>query len=302
MKKTLLALAVVAAAGSVQAAELMNTGNVSVTTDADFEVSLQYGPFADDPSLEYDGAEIGFAAESVINDNWTAFLKYGLEMPYGETNVTTTDIVAGFKFYQNHMIEFGETSHVLDLGNSQHKNIGTSIENDDLPSVEDIIVYGYTGETFGFGASYELATLQGGDNDSFSAYVDGSFGDFYVRGDYGFGTVAATDNDVNIYGIKGTYTADMFSIGAAYSGSTFDAGDDINLVDLWVGFSAGLDWYLGTQIADQGDDSAYTVYLNTSYALNDVVGLYAEIGMADKDIEGVADDGFGGSIGMTMSF
>ena len=305
MKKTLLALAVVAAAGSVNAAELMNTGNVSVTTDADFEVKLLMGPFADDPELSFDGAEIGFGAESVINDNWTAFLNYGLEMLYeadaGNT-VVSTDIVAGFKFYNNHMIEFGQTSHVLDLGNSQHKDLGTSIENDDLPEVADIIVYNYTGETIGFGASYDLNRVEGGKDDGFAAYLDGSFGDLYVRGDLGLGTVEGTN--ANVYGLKATYSAEVFSVGGAYSVSDLDtdADVDISVADLWVGFSAGLDWYLGTQFADQGDNSAYTVYLNTTYALNDVVGFYGEIGMAEKDIDGSKDDGFGASIGMTMSF
>lgn len=296
MKKTLLALAVVAAAGSVNAAELMNTGNVSVTTDADFEVKLVFAPGADDPTINYDGAEIGFAAESVISDDWTAFLKYGLEMPYGADNVVTTDIVAGFKFYQNHMIEFGETSHVLDLGNNQSKDIGIDFDNSELPAVEDIIVYGYTGETFGFGASYDLNRIEGGQDDNFAFYVDGTFGDVYLRGDAGFGS----QGDVNeaVYGIKATYTADVFSVGGSYAATSIDDAEDIYIIDAWVGFSAVLDWYLGTQYGAQGDADAYNVYLNGTYALNDVVGLYGEIGTEGND----DDSDFGASIGMTMSF
>ncbi len=314
MKKTLLALAVVAAAGSVNAAELMNTGNVSVTTDADFEVKLVFAPGEDDPQISYDGAEIGFAAESVINDNWTGFLKYGLEMVYdagtqdvtaedgteigtvGGNSVVSTDIVAGFKFYQNHMIEFGQTSHVLDLGNNQSKDIGVDFDNSELPSVEDIIVYMYTGEAFGAGFSYDLNRIEGGEEDNFALYVDGNFGGLYLRGDAGFGSTDG--NDEAVYGVKGTYTADAFSVGASYAATSVDVGDDISITDLWVGFSAGLDWYLGAQFGEKGGDSAYNVYLNTNYDLNDVVGLYAEIGMADDDV----DSDFGGSVGMTMSF
>jgi outer membrane protein OmpT len=316
MKKTLLALAVVAAAGSVNAAELMNTGNVSVTTDADFEVALKYGPFADNPEISYDGAEIGFAAESVINDNWTAFLKYGMEMSYGEnltynyddegvtkegskSVVTATDIVAGFKFYQNHMIEFGQTSHVLDLGNSQHKDIGLDISNDELPAVEDLIVYEFTGEQIGFGASVELSGIEGKDRTGYAVYLDGSVGNFNLRGDFGMGTdgKGADETEATIYGIKGDYTADVFSVGLAYTGTSKDDAD-ASLIDAWVGFSAGLDWYLGTQYLSTDNVDSYSVYLNTTYALNDVVGVYAEIGMADIEV----DDGFGGSVGMTMSF
>jgi outer membrane protein OmpT len=309
MKKTLLALAVVAAAGSVNAAELMNTGTVSVNTDADFEVSLVQGPFSDDPNFSYDGAEITFGAESVINDNWTAFLNYGLEMLYdaddNNNEVVTTDIVAGFKFYQNHSIEFGQTSHVLDLGNDQIKNLGVDISNSELPSVTDIIVYDYTGESFGFGASVDLANIEGTDKTGYAVYLDGSFGDLYVRGDFGMGSEDATDSDFTVYGVKATYTMDAFSVGGSYVGSSNEVASvttDTSLIDLWVGLSAGLDWYLGTQIADQEDDSAYSVYLNGTYNVNDVVGVYGEIGMADADIAGVEDDGFGYSIGMTMSF
>ncbi|MBM7036182.1 porin [Vibrio ulleungensis] len=300
MKKTLLALAVVAAAGSVNAAELMNTGNVSVTTDADFEVKLVFDPYEDDAKIEYDGAEIGFAAESVISDDWTAFLKYGLEMEYDSGDVVSTDIVAGFKFYQNHTIEFGQTSHVLDLGNNQSKDLGIDFDNSELPNVEDIIVYMYTGEAFGAGFSYDLNRIEGGKDDNFAFYLDATFGGLYLRGDAGVGSELGVDE--RVYGVKGTYTADVFSVGASYAATDTDGTDTLSIIDAWVGFSAGLDWYLGTQYGNQGDNSGYNVYLNTNYALNDVVGLYAEVGYAGNDIANVKDDGAGGSLGMTMSF
>jgi outer membrane protein OmpT len=319
MKKTLLALAVVAAAGSVNAAELMNTGTVSVTTDADFTVSLTDGPFNEGkPAISYDGAEIAFGAESVINDNWTAFLNYGLEMEYGG-DVVSKDIVAGFKFYNNHQIEFGKTEHVLDLGSNKLEDLGLDISNSELPSTEDLIVYMYTGENFGAGISYELSgAIEGAQEEGVAVYLDGNIGGLYLRGDYGMGEDDAAE--YSVYGVRGDYAWDMASLGLSYVGSSkdFDGADstDVSLIDAWVGFSAGLDWSLGLQYitADDSTNSAdgSLYYLGTSYSLNDVVSVYGEIaygdteGSLDLDVPGGVtlgdNDGFGYSIGMKMAF
>jgi predicted porin len=290
MKKTLLALAVMTAAGAVSAAEVAKIGNMSLSTDGDFEIALELKETDGDMAVTYDNAEIAFTGESVINEDVSAFLEYGLEMQRGDT-VISKDIAAGFKGGWG-TVTFGKTGHVLDLGSSESKNIGADISNDDLPSSDDIIKYESANDGVNFGASYNFDVANDQAGSGFSAYVSGDVSGVSLRGDFG------TTGDINIYGVKGSYTGDAFSIGAAYAGS--DGALEPTIIDGWVGFSAGLDWKLGVQTGSRGDVDAMAYYLNTSYDLNDVVGFYGEVGALDSDA--YADGGFGASVGMTMAF
>lgn len=317
MKKTLLALMVAGVASTAGAAEIMNTGNLSVTTDANFEVSYQYDAYqsfdekGNEESrdrLAYDDAEIAFTAESIINDNWTAFLKYGLEMKYDDASVGSTDIVGGFKFFNNHLIEFGRAGNVLDLGSTTSYNIGLDVSQDELDTYEDIIAYYYTGDAFSAGVSYSFdLSTSGDDNSAAAVFLGGDVGGFNIRGDFGYQNPEGNDADLYVYGLKLGYAGDLASFGAAYTGTTTSGLDDENtgdLYDLWVSWSAtSVDWSIGVQYIDietaSIDKDGTLGYVNATYPVNDVVGLYAELGYLDSDAK---DAGMGGSVGMTMSF
>ena len=212
MKKTLVALSVLAAAANVNAAEIYSAEGSSVSLKGEIDVLAKQSEVdqvsatgvrsttKEEPAISTWG-KIQLDAEHKVNANWTAFGSFEIQTAdYGDPNAEFDDVLAGLKS-DNLSVAFGE---IADLAESMD-----AIQKDDISNEGNYMgsTGGHHRESKGFGA-----VVQSQLTDELTLVFD-------VHTD-------KTEDVDNTYGLSLDYTTDMFSIGAAYV--TGDAAKDID--------------------------------------------------------------------------
>ncbi|MDN3698077.1 porin [Vibrio cortegadensis] len=258
MKKTLLALAVVAAAGSVNAAEIYSGDNSKVSLKGEVDILLTTSEQDNfngstskaDADISTWG-KIQLDAEHKINDSLTSFASFEIEttkIADKENVARFDDVLVGVKT-DVWGVAFGE---VGDLAESMD-----AIQKDDITNEGNYM--GSTGgnhkESDGHGAVFKIKAAEG----------------LVLVADV---NTDADENVDNTYGVSADYTMGDYSIGASYL--TGDAAADIDYSVMGVSGSAQFgDLFLALTYAEYEGNDGYGYWDSADKMSGDTLGFAA---------------------------
>ncbi|MDA0147271.1 porin [Vibrio sp. LaRot3] len=322
MKKTLVALSILAAATSVSAAEVYNNNGVTLSVNGDLDVHYIKAHDVDtDAELAVDDADFGFGLAYDVNQDFTVGGALNIDGDNGSDNegITVDEAFVGF-MTNGHTLTFGKQYTIRDdsgIGSDYEFGLSGAVENSDFYGSQ-VVKYVYdNGEMFYAGASY-------------SAYENGSNGrvdgdkEFDVRlglrvADFDFTSyIGSTDKGVvqeDHYILEGRYTINAFELAATYAWSTESQPNATDIerdviglaatytVNEKVTLAAGYSIF-GNDIANS--DDVNQGYLNGTYNFSSNVWTYAEVGFTDaqqtNDAGETVDQDTAFVIGMGVSF
>jgi len=270
MKKTLIALAVLAA-GSASAAEIYNQDGVAVTVSGAGEVQLFQDYEADgtdvSTKLRLDDMQLNTHGTIEVAEGLNAIV--GLDFTFEDNDsgdkgtVQTDGSYVGFAYADYGTITYGRQYLIADdSGIGVDFEVGKYQYGQNETSATDVIKYVYDNGTFYFGLSHDLdesqtnsATSGVDNNPKDETSTDGRVG-FRMNGfdarlyvysgdnvnvdkssmDQTIGGVVykSGDNivaDEDAYNLEVVYSADMYEVGASYGNRDIDSGST-NLSDI----------------------------------------------------------------------
>jgi hypothetical protein len=308
MKKTLIALSVLVAAGSVNAATVYENDGVAVTVYGDSQVSYTQAMGSDnDAQFAIGDADFGFTASNAIDDNYTVFTKIefdGEDATESTHSVNLDDLYIGVKG-NGLTVQVGkQVTYVDDLGISNDFNFGLSTAEDAaglIASGDQVVKVQYDADAFSVGMT--TATQSDGDDTTEEAsqialYAGFSAGSVAIDAYYADESGATSATDGSVFGVEATFGMDNVSVTAIYTsaemGNTdYDAmGANINYSMDKTAFNFGA----VTLEAGSADD-VLTWYGNVNYAIATNATVYVEL--SDSDADNV-DMGY--AVGAVMSF
>lgn len=310
MKKTLLALAVLAAAGSVNAAEVYNDGEgFAVEIGADVDVEYTKGQTeGSEAAIGIEDSDFDFAISAQVNDDVTAigYIDFdGEDSDPSDSTVNLDDAYVGFESATKGTITIGKQATISDdAGIGSDKEFGLDKAVVASTSGDEVIKYQYSGDEFSFGLAF--ADDDASDTEE-SSNIDGMFG-YAVDAFEGRIFAGQYENE----GEKDTYVAleldfqatDTLFLQASYSSSSEETAgepdDNTDAVGFAADFEATDDVTLSAGIAtvSEEDEDDYTEgFINVDYAIATNTSLYAEYGFTNEED---ADNGF--ALGMVVEF
>jgi predicted porin len=334
MKKTLLALAVMTAAGSANAAiEIYNENGVSVGLSGDIEVVYSNTLTSSSMEQKIEDADFGFDVRYMVNDDWTVGAYWSFDGSDG-TNAEVTEngdtyVAAYHKTFGS--IKFGRLCTAVDdlgIGADEAFGISTMLDNNTYECGDEGIRYDIdTGDvyaTLGFiqnktqSRNVVLTEDSNGNQDGFgdiNKKVEGNNDDYMdVRAGYrgleGFDiSVFASqtkadeaNSDFGGYGSELVFSGiENVYLAAAYYATTADAANSDNTV---IAFAAGYTmdlWGFNTGYSigdhDNNAEDKDLWFVNTTYAVAPNTKIYAEVGGSDE-----TDSNTGLALGVEASF
>jgi predicted porin len=320
MKKTLVALSVLAAAGSAQAIELYNQDKVTVNMTGDVEVRyVKEKADGSELTQQINDADFGFDTRYQVNDG----LQVGAYWEFSGTEdnkvspANTGDVYMALYSDTVGSIKIGKLATQIDdagIGSDYIFGISSFISDADL-SFEEAVRYDIDKGAFYGGLGFVQNKTQhfgnaGKDATLFDLKLGGRVADFDFTGYY-----AQFDAD-----LANNFKADLFAVEARWAGvenlnvelgyyynkdkedagsatdSTYGLAADYT-VDKWK-FAGGVDY----QDYDGDADSVTGWFLNAGYALAPSTTAYVEIGGDNgKDSSG-KDNELGYGVGLKAEF
>ncbi|MEZ9396120.1 porin [Vibrio splendidus] len=311
MKKTLLALAVMTAAGSANAAiEIYNQDGVSVDLKGDIEV-VYSNEFEKGSSMEQkiEDADFGFDVKYMVNDEW----KVGAYWEFnGSTNANAENTKNGDTYvaaYHNTFgsIKFGRLCTAVDdlgIGSDEAFGISTLLDNETKECADEAVRYDFDNGDLYATLGYVQDKVDGSNNaeaeGSNVEYIDARIGyrltDFDISAFVANLNAEGADADHQGYGAELVYSGiENVYLSTAYYGVASDADNDDNSViafaagytmGLW-GFNAG--YSIGDHDLDVRDEDRW--FVNSTYAIAPNTKMYAEVGGIDYDSARLNDKG-----------
>ncbi len=318
MKKTLVALAVLAAAGSVSAAEVYNNDGVSVAVSGSVEVQAIQGYEYDatddfvakksDGKIRLDDGDLTITTAINIQEGLDVVGGLSFDLTPGDRQAVTDKLYVGFASADFGTVTFGRQTLLSDddgvgkdyeLGFGQYDNgLLDGYSGWQTESANEVIKYVYDNGQYYAGLSHNVDAVD--DNTSSTteglkaseARVGARFGDADVRAYY-FTSEDLANNEVKAYTLEAEYTMDALTLGASYGNVQAEdaTGADLNDRDSYeIVASYTIDkatYALGYVYSDDSELDATTnnVYANVTYKLHDNVKVYAETGWADIDVD-----------------
>jgi predicted porin len=318
MKKTLLALAVMTAAGSANAAiEIYNQDGVSVGLKGDIEV-VYSNEFEKGSSMEQkiEDADFGFDVKYMVNEEW----KVGAYWEFnGSSNANAEDTKNGDTYVAAYhetfgSIKFGRLCTAVDdlgIGGDEAFGISTLLDNDTEECSDEAVRYDFdNGDLYATLGYVQDKLAADGVEGSNIEYMDARIG--YRLTDFDISAFVANLNadgsnpDHQGYGAELVYSGiENVYLSTAYYGTTSDADNDDNSViafaagytmGLW-GFNTG--YSIGDHDVDVLDEDRW--FVNSTYAIAPNTKVYAEVGGIDSDNTDYKTDN-GLAIGVEASF
>lgn len=307
MKKTLLALAVMTAAGAVSADDVMSNDIATASISGSLEAKVVSNPVkaGEDRSstIEYGDAELAISAEAMVYENLTAFGSYNIDDGGASTSI-------GFKGTWG-TLEIGGVDHAWNAGNDSAETFGgIDFSDDAFTDGDNVVAYSNTIGAFSFGVSYDLDVVLNTDGDAdtddvtrTSATVEYSADMFRLGADF-----STSSADLTGYGVEGDLIFGAATIGAGYTTITnTDTDASGSALDYFLNYSLSdaTSVTLGGQTVMGDVYEGQAIYANVVHALTDIVSTHVEIGSysatnaADAD---VYDEGFGLSFGASIDF
>lgn len=298
MKKTLLALAVMAVAGTANAAATLHDADgVKATLAGSVDVKLEKIGGAK-ANIALGDADATFAIEVAAGDDLTVFGNYAvktaesaddvkaknaagteLDVLVPGAKVTAGDINGGFKGSWG-TVTLGQAGSAFSAGTTKAKT--AKLENAKSGLEENNVVkYEHTVNDVSFAVSYDIDADD--KKSGFAGNVSGTFSGLTVKASAATLSSEGTDN-TNTYGVTLTYAQDAFSAGIAGIQEKTGNAKDTDF-DVFVGYKADdTQFYLGADSSKAGDkDTERAYYLNATHTLHANVSLYGEVGKKVKD-------------------
>ncbi|UTV28471.1 porin [Photobacterium atrarenae] len=301
MKKTLLALSVLAAGSANAGVNLYDQDGVIVDLSAAAEVQY-YQPIQsensnDDAGLHLDDGDLALNTTVAVTDDLNAI--GGVAFAFEKSDVTNDELWVGFSG------EFGELTFGRQLLISDDAGIGKDyelgFEQISFGDTEgsETIKYVFDNGQFYFGLSHDLDAEGASPATDFlntnGTITDGRlgarFGDFDVRAYYytsETASTAANKVEVDAFNLEGQYVMGAFAFAASYGNveaETNGATAEVDLIELAGSYTLDKNTFaLGYNRADiDGGDTVDNIYGNITHRLHSNVKVYAELGWADAD-------------------
>jgi len=320
MKKTLLALAVLTAAGSAHASvNLYDSGGVTLDVSGAAEIQYRedYDP-ANDAEIRLDDGGVAFNTKVQINDSLAAigYMKLNLN----GSDAGTGDLYVGLTG-MGHTLTAGRTCLVSDgAGVDSSYEFGSADHKFAQTCGSQVINYNYDNGSFYGGISTDLAdsavytdsdgnTFGGAEATIYDAMlgyrVNGlDLAVFYYTASHLAGANGYDAGDFDGYWGQVKYSMDNgLKLAAAYGAGeytdiTANSSADVNTYQLLVAYSMGnTSLALGHNATSNNDDDSTSTYFNVTQKLHSNVKVYGEV--AKSSVEG---NDFGYAAGMEVSF
>ncbi|MDC0609553.1 porin [Vibrio sp.] len=324
MKKTLVALAVLAAAGSVNAAEVYNNDGVSVSVSGAGEVQYiqKYEQTGTDvsPEVRVDDAQINVTVGVDVSEDLTALA--GLNQTFETDNDSTSRTVSsdgafvGLASATLGTVTFGDQYLIADdAGIGADFEVGYNQYGQADTQSSDVIKYVYDNGEFYFGLSHNLDendTATTGDTHSTDGRIGYRVGGLDARL-YVFKGTDASANDEDSYNLEAVYTFnDAWSMAASYGNTKIETSANVETTDANYAeinatytvdknsFSLGYAYY-DEDVANVSSSNLYGVVV---HKLNANVRAYAELGYVDYDNNSNTNEDMdlAYTVGMEVSF
>ncbi|GHA48257.1 porin [Photobacterium aphoticum] len=328
MKKTLLALSVLAA-GSAQAGINLYDAN-GVTVDLSGAVEVQYLQNIQDKNsdadagLHLDDGDLQLNTTIAVNEQLNVVA--GIGFAFEKRDVSNDELWAGLSG------DFGTLTFGRMLYISDDAGIGKDYElgfgQVDFVQTEgnEVIKYVFDNGQFYFGLSHDLDTdgsgasdYQNTDGTVTDVRLGARFADLDVRGYYYTGDdiqrsadqngnpIFNSGTDVDAFNLEAEYVMGQFAFAASYgnfdysnaNGATYS---DIDVIEVNGAYTLGKNTFaLGYNRADDSKQDVVTdnVYANVTHQLHSNVKVYGELGWADQD---GSDLDLGYLVGMEVKF
>lgn len=299
MKKTLIALSVLVAAGSVNAAEIYNKDGNTFDFGGAIEAQYKKSTTPDaDPKLQIDDAEFYFDLKRQVNDNVKVlgYWKFdGIDgnAKVGENNENSVlgNAYAGFETNFG-TFTFGIQDTVMDgagVGNDFEFGPASKVEDANF-NYDNVAMYAYDKGMFFLSAATVI------DGDEKTDFVDGKIGFRPVEGlevrlfalDATTQKGQADEKEVATYALQGQYVFGNFDIEASYAAGdasvkNVDNGKKVDTKILAIAGAYNMGDYqfnLGASQTDNEDlkDSYNEYFANVKYAVAANSTVYFEVG------------------------
>ncbi|WP_210447190.1 porin [Vibrio crassostreae] len=300
MKKTLLALAVMTAAGTANAGiEIYNQDKVTVDMTGDIEVVYMNGlEDGKDMQQEIQDADLGFDVRYASSES----LALGAYWEFTDSGQSTGDAyVAAYTDFGSFKV--GRLCTALDdagIGSDYQYGIGSFFSNTEVYCADEVVRYDLDKENYY--VTVGLAQDKNGDIDlnEDSTYFDTRFGvrvaDFDFTGLFGTGEMGETDAtkyDETLWGVEARFSGiDKLGLAVAY----YNLDNDTDTTDT-IALSA--DFQVTEVVALSGgysmgshDDSRLDAdkwFVNAGYSVAPNAVVYAEVGGTTQDHQVVAN-------------
>ncbi len=302
MKKTLLALAVLTAAGSVNAANVLDADGVKMDLTGAAEIQLinKYDTLTQDKDLyvRIDDGDLAFKTTVEVSDDLSAIGVIAFKFEDG--NTTNDDLYVGLSYVAGTTTIGRQVTVVDDAGIGEDYELGTEGTDFLVDSGDEVIKHKFEGDNFWVAASY------GTDGDGeeaagsklpvavdFGAGV--TFADVTISGFYQSVDDQSTSTngvrDSKAYNFEVTYAVDAFSLAGSYGSyetelSVGGSKTEFDVIMLAGTYSLSEMTTLagGVNFGDyntSGVDDAKNYYANVTHKLHSNVKVYAELGYAD---------------------
>lgn len=334
MKKTLVALSVLAAAGSVNAAEIYNNDGVTVNVNGSAEVQYYQDYEADgtdvSQEIRIDDAQLNTRVSVAVTEELSAVAGLDLTFESDDSDNKGTDqtdgAFVGFAHSTLGTITFGRQYLITD-----DSGIGTDFEvgygqyGQDQTVSNDAIKYVYDNGQFYFGLSHDLDegdSTSANDPNSTDGRIGVRFGGLDARlyvfsgesvalgKDSKGNTLAAGDEDS--YNLEMVYTfSDAWQMTASYGNVDREIADvkkvDEDIFEITGSYTLEKNTFsLGYVYNDDDtlDVTSNNIYGTVVHKFNPNVRAYVEAGYVDVDYENAADPDYdlAYTVGMEVKF
>ncbi|WP_027252669.1 porin [Photobacterium halotolerans] len=298
MKKTLIALSVLAAGSANASVNLLDQDGVIVDLSGSAEVQLFQDIVAkgsdEDPTIRLDDGDITLNTTIPVNNSLNVVAGLSLDLSNTDANGSSSDffndeLYAGFQGKDFGTLTFGRQFLISDdAGIGKDYELGITELGFDTTQGSEVVKYVYDNGQFYAGASHDInANDNGGITD---ARLGARFAGLDVRGYY------YTSDDVNVlgeeitgYNLEAEYVIEAISLAASYGNVEQELSGvtivDADVLSLAGSYTMGKNTFaLGYNRLDiDGGETVDNVYGNVTHQLHSNVKLYAELGWADGD-------------------
>ncbi|ELR67300.1 Porin-like protein H precursor [Photobacterium marinum] len=320
MKKTLLALSVLAAGTANAGVNLYDQDGVLVDLSAAAEVQyiqeIVNKDSNDDAGIRLDDGDLALNTTIAVNDQLNAL--GGIAFKFESKEVKNDELWVGLGG------DFGTLTFGRQLLISDDSGIGKDIElgfeqiSFGTTEGEETVKYVFDNGQFYFGFSHDLDAegskpaderFQKNDGTITDARLGARFADFDVRGYYYTSETASSVTpkvETDAFNLEAEYVMDAFAFAASYGQVEKKSGgvveNDIDAIEINGSYTLGKNTFaLGYNRLDDSkkDNTVDNVYANVTHQLHSNVKAYAELGWADAD---KADYDLGYLVGMEVLF
>jgi predicted porin len=297
MKKTLLALAVLAAGSANAGVNLYDQDGVLVDLSAAAEVQLgkriKEKSVENDFGVRLDDGDLALNTTIAVTNQLNAV--GGIAFAFEDSDTKNDELWVGFDSADFGTITVGRQLLIADdAGIGKDYELGTEQIGFADTEGDETVKYVFDNGQFYFGISHDFdakgTDFQKNDGTITDGRLGARFGDFDVRGYYytdesNDGTVENTG-----YNLEGEYVMGAFAFAASYGNLETETSSvtttDTDIIEINGSYTMGKNTFaLGYNRADdsKSDNVTDNVYANVTHKLHSNVKVYAELGWADAD-------------------